>query len=104
MCRAPARPISTPIRPSVRPDRRAIGNVLFQIKVLDRAGYIDGGVAEHNATTQCSCQIFTDRSLSALLTTDRDDALIANAAKIGPIRMPKNGNRIPAAIGTPTPL
>ena len=49
-------------------------------------------------------QIFVPRSRNAFNTTEMDEALIAKAAKIGPIRMPKNGNRMPAAIGTPEAL
>ena len=48
--------------------------------------------------------IFTERSLSALPITDTDDRLMAAAAKIGEIRMPRNGKRIPAATGTPAAL
>ena len=51
-----------------------------------------------------AAHIFAPRSRSAFSTTDSDEALIAKAAKIGPIRMPKNGNRMPAAIGTPEAL
>ena len=36
--------------------------------------------------------------------TDIDDKHIAAAANIGDISIPKRGNRIPAAIGTPAPL
>ena len=34
---------------------------------------------------------FAERSRSALITTDSDEALIAKAAKIGPIKRPRNG-------------
>ena len=47
---------------------------------------------------------FTPRSLSALPTTETEDSDIAAAAKIGESRMPKNGYRTPAAIGTPAAL
>ncbi len=36
-------------------------------------------------------QIFSRRKRSAFKTTDSEEELIANAAKIGPISMPKNG-------------
>lgn len=45
-----------------------------------------------------------ERNLSALPTTDTEDRLMAAAAKIGEIRIPKNGKRIPAATGTPEAL
>lgn len=48
--------------------------------------------------------IWAPLSLRAFNTTETDEALIAKAAKIGPIRMPKNGKRIPAATGTPNAL
>lgn len=43
-------------------------------------------------------------NLSALLTTETDDRLMAAAAIIGDNRMPKNGYSRPAAIGTPAEL
>ena len=57
-----------------------------------------------NAVCQRLRQNLSLFSLSEFSTTDSDEALIAKAAKIGPIRIPKNGNRIPAAIGTPEAL
>jgi hypothetical protein len=36
--------------------------------------------------------------------TETELKLIANAASIGESKMPKNGKRIPAAIGIPTVL
>ena len=44
------------------------------------------------------------RNLSEFSTTEIDDALIAKAANIGLIRMPKKGKRMPAATGTPEAL
>ena len=38
-----------------------------------------------------SCQSLTERKRKALLITDTDDRLMAAAAKIGEINMPKNG-------------
>lgn len=43
-------------------------------------------------------------SRSELVTTEIEEALMAKAANIGLIRMLKNGNRIPAATGTPAAL
>ena len=43
-------------------------------------------------------------SLSALLTTETEDRLIAAAANIGEIRIPNQGKRAPAATGTPDAL
>lgn len=47
---------------------------------------------------------FTRRKRSAFKTTEIEDALIAKAANIGPIRIPKKGKRTPAATGTPDAL
>lgn len=47
---------------------------------------------------------FTVLSLSAFSTTDSDEAVIAKAAKIGEIRMPRKGYSTPAATGTPAVL
>lgn len=44
------------------------------------------------------------RRRSALSTTDIEEALIAKAATIGLIRMPKRGYNMPAATGTPPAL
>jgi len=44
------------------------------------------------------------RRRNELRTTDIEEALMAKAANMGLIRMPKTGNRIPAAIGTPAVL
>ena len=41
---------------------------------------------------------------NAFMTTEMDEALIAKAANIGLIRIPKNGYRRPAATGTPEAL
>ena len=49
-------------------------------------------------------QIFAPRSRSELSTTEIEEALIAKAANMGLIKMPKNGNRRPAATGTPLAL
>lgn len=46
----------------------------------------------------------TRRNLSALLTTDTDDRLIASAASIGDSVMPSSGYSTPAASGTPAAL
>lgn len=46
----------------------------------------------------------TRRSLSALPITETELKLIAAAASIGLSNKPKNGYRIPAAIGTPSEL
>lgn len=54
--------------------------------------------------TKTALHIFAARSLSELPTTDTDEALIAKAANIGLMRIPKKGNRTPAAIGTPAAL
>ena len=43
-------------------------------------------------------------NLSAFTITDTELKLIAKAAIIGESNIPKNGNKIPAAIGTPTQL
>ena len=48
--------------------------------------------------------LYTERNLSALLTTDTDDRLIARAAIIGLSTRPVNGNSTPAAMGTPSAL
>lgn len=47
---------------------------------------------------------FTVRSRSEFVTTEMDDALIAKAANIGLMRIPRKGKRIPAATGTPAAL
>ena len=47
---------------------------------------------------------FAVRSRSEFSTTEIDEALIAKAANIGLIRMPKKGKSTPAAIGTPAVL
>lgn len=44
------------------------------------------------------------RNRNALLTTDTDDKLIANAATIGDKVIPNNGYNAPAANGTPNAL
>ena len=49
-------------------------------------------------------QIFAPLRRSEFRTTEIDDALIAKAANIGLMRIPKNGKRRPAAIGTPDAL
>jgi len=46
-------------------------------------------------------QILTPFTRSALETRETENALIAN---IGPIRVPENGHRTPAAAGTPVGL
>ena len=46
----------------------------------------------------------TALSLSAFITTETDDALMAKAANIGLMRMPKKGNSSTAATGTPAAL
>ncbi len=51
-----------------------------------------------------ACQSLTERKRKALLITDTDDRLMAAAAKIGEIKIPKNGKSTPAAIGTPVAL
>ena len=48
--------------------------------------------------------ILAPLSRSELSTTEIDEALMAKAANIGLIRMPKTGNRTPAATGTPEAL
>jgi len=47
---------------------------------------------------------FTFRNRSELLITETELKLMAAAAKIGLRSNPKNGYRMPAAIGTPTEL
>lgn len=49
-------------------------------------------------------QIFVPRRRSAFNTTEMDEALIAKAANIGLIRMPRKGYSTPAATGTPEAL
>jgi hypothetical protein len=44
------------------------------------------------------------RSRSELSTTEIDEALMAKAANIGLINIPKKGNSTPAATGTPAAL
>jgi hypothetical protein len=46
----------------------------------------------------------TVRNLRAFPITETEERLIAAAANIGEINSPKNGYRIPAAIGTPAVL
>ena len=43
-------------------------------------------------------------NLRALAITDTELKLIANAAIIGDNKIPKNGNKTPAAMGTPNVL
>lgn len=61
---------------------------------------------QRNFETECQrvSHIRTFLRRSAFPTTDTELRLIAAAAKIGEIRMPKNGKRIPAATGTPEAL
>ena len=47
---------------------------------------------------------FVPRKRSALVITDTDDRLIANAAIIGDNNHPVNGYNTPAASGTPSAL
>ena len=49
-------------------------------------------------------QILTPRRRSEFSTTEIDDALIAKAANIGLIKIPKSGYKSPAATGTPLAL
>jgi hypothetical protein len=44
------------------------------------------------------------RKRKAFRTTEIDDALMAKAANMGLIKIPKNGNKTPAATGTPAVL
>ena len=64
----------------------------------------DGRCCGHPCKGARRPHIFAALSRNELSTTERDEALMAKAAQIGPIRMPKNGNRMPAAIGTPDAL
>ena len=48
--------------------------------------------------------IFIPFNLSEFVITDTELKLIANAAIIGDNNIPKNGNKTPAAIGTPNVL
>lgn len=93
-------------------DRSAYGHrqqLIFAIARFRRTGHEScpgrpGRIAIFIAVSAYSLSSFTWRSRSALPTTDTDDRLIAAAANIGDSRMPKNGNRTPAATGTPTEL
>ncbi len=97
-------------------ERAMVGIILPQLFVENNKNSAGGtgfacppGGSERDQLTEnilsiCSVQNFSRRNLSEFRTTDSDEALIAKAAKIGPIRMPKNGNRTPAAIGTPEAL
>ncbi len=68
----------------------------------DRLGVFMIDVALHGLENPF--QILAPRSRSELSTTEIDEALIAKAANIGLIKIPKNGNRRPAATGTPLAL
>lgn len=67
-------------------------------------GPVHCGACPSRLSTAGLAQIFTVLSLRALPTTETEERLIAAAAKIGEIRMPKNGNSTPAATGTPAAL
>ena len=51
-----------------------------------------------------SPQICARRSRREFRTTEIEEALMAKAANIGLIKIPRNGNKIPAATGTPAVL
>lgn len=66
-------------------------------------------IAFHHAVSfrfrrRLPCQILAPRNRSEFSTTEIDEALIANAANIGLIRIPKTGYKTPAATGTPAAL
>ncbi len=64
----------------------------------------NGGLLVFACCIQPAAQILTLRNRRALEITDTEEKLIAAAAKIGEISRPVNGNRMPAATGTPAVL
>lgn len=87
-----------------------------KIRDVDRAGRSARGNAPEPSRCSDHCnhndpgkvvlvpQSLMPRKRSELPMTETEDRLIAAAAIIGESRTPKNGNRIPAATGTPAEL
>lgn len=59
------------------------------------------GCWSHAPACSIDFYIFTRLKRNAFIITETEEKLIAALARMGLNNIPKNGNRIPAAIGTP---